>query len=199
MPRVPWLFGQGCVADRGDGKKTMARTLASTYAARVDLVWPSDSPATVTSTGVLQGGLAGSVYESGWSVWNAGTIAGTGLYLNGPASVYNVGAISGTVYGVRLLGGSAVNAGSVSGGTYGFDLTGGSFTNLSTGTISGLNGANVRAGSATVVNAGAINANPAANGIVLQTGNLLINQTGGSIFGFNGVRVNGAATVVSPH
>ncbi|MEI7713938.1 MAG: Hint domain-containing protein [Rhodospirillales bacterium] len=91
--------------------------------------------------------------------------------------------------------GTLLNAGTLAGTGYGLDLTGGSFTNRSGGLVSGVNGATIHSGAATVVNAGSIAGSSAANGIVLSGSNVLINQSGGRISGFNAVRANGAATV----
>ena len=185
------------------------------------------SGVTLTNAGTLTGPVT---LASGAILTNAatGTIAGnpTGVYASGAVNIGNAGSIAGTaLYGVFLsaggyvsnassgrivapnagifvsnAAGTVVNDGSVGGGSAVWLSSGGTVSNRSSGIIGGTNnGIFVQTTTGRVVNAGQI-VGTAQNGVILQAGGSVTNQSGGSISGydFNGVGIlNAAGTVVN--
>jgi hypothetical protein len=180
----------------------MTNMITSTSATLVTLDTAADNPTTITSTGLLTGGLY--VSYTGLAVVNAGSIAdasnsfGIKFLAGGSVTNQSDGAISG-YFGIYGEGGAVtvVNAGSISGSTGSFGLgiglsAGGSITNQSGGAISGGGGILGEGGAVTVVNAGSIAGNVA--GIELLAGGSVTNQSGGSISG--GILGEGGALTV---
>ena len=178
---------------------------------------------TVSNYGQITGGtsgFAGINLSGGGKVSNAsgGTITGhqAGVFIaNGTgATVSNAGSIASQSYGIWLLGaGSVTNAsGGIITGNYattdaaGVYLGGGgSVTNQSGGTIGGLRGVYALSGVVTVVNAGHIvgsntivgaGAAGTGAGVYIGAGGSVTNQAGGTISGYDGVSIAGAAGTV---
>jgi hypothetical protein len=183
----------------------MTNMITVTSATTVYLNMAADNPTTVTSTGLLTGGL--SVSYSGLAVVNAGSITanavGFGIEFLTAGRVTNQsgGVIGSGDEGIQGLYAAVtvVNAGSIAGGDIGGIVlsAGGSVTNQSGGAISGGHyGIQGLGAAVTVVNAGGITAS--RNGVFLNAGGSVTNQSGGAISGYHGIYgKSGAVTVVN--
>jgi len=151
----------------------MTRTISGTSDGYTLTAAPGNNPATITSAGLLNGGLYAANYAAAqWTITNAGRILGPGVCLASAGTVTNSGSIE-------------AQAGSAPG--YGVNLrAGGSVTNATGGTITGY-AAGVyvyRTSSGTVVNYGSIaGGNLAA--VNLGMGGQVTNHLGGTITGYN--------------
>ncbi|WP_296714739.1 hypothetical protein [Rhodoblastus sp.] len=161
--------------------------------------------------GTITGQTAGVSLSHGGSVSNAGSIitttaGGAGADLEQGGSINNKwgGAISGTSYGIFVLGaaGTIVNQGLISATTLaGVQLgAGGVVTNLYGAAILGQNTAvNLANVSANVVNSGSISAVAAGSaGVTIGAGGLVTNNSGGIIAGVGyAVFASGVAATVN--
>lgn len=162
------------------------------------------------ATGAISGGQFGIYSNQAATLVNAGTVSAAGAVtgtttitptavavLFGTGRVENAGGISGTKYGVYLIGaGTVANTGTIAGtGDSGVVLNGGGLLS-NTGTAAAITGARLGAylfGTRTVVNSGSIGGTGSVgDGVLLTAGGTFENQAGGRVTGARiGVRATG--------
>ena len=201
--------GWGVLIWSGAGTVTNAGTItaAGTTIAGVNIAGGAGTvtnSGTITATGTYTSGVsvrygAGTVTNSG-TITASGGMNGAGVYISrGAGAVTNSGTIRGETFGVTISG-----PGQSTGG-------GGSITNYAGGTIIGDIGVAAWDSPITVTNAGSITGTTAAasltwlgvpvtsgDGVSLNAGGAVTNQTGGTIAGARyGVYVTGGAGTVT--
>ena len=144
------------------------------------------------TTGIITG-YFGVALDGASTVVNYGTIVGgekgVQLFEGGTLTNQSGGTISANIFGVWATGpATVVNAGSIAGNENGVYLSQSYLANQITGVIS--DGVRLTDG-ATLLNAGRIGGS--SDGVYLSGGNVLTNQSGGTISGSNGVEVSSAA------
>ena len=166
------------------------------------------------ATGVISGGQFGIYSAQAGTLTNVGTVFASGAVTGtttitptavgvvfGSGQVANLGGISGTKYGVYIIGaGSVTNAGTIAGaGDSGVVLNGGGVL-LNSGTAASITGGRLGAylfGAGTVVNSGSIGGTGAAgDGVLMTAGGVFENQPGGRVTGTR-VAVRASGTVAT--
>jgi hypothetical protein len=167
------------------------------------------------ATGVISGGQFGIYSAQSATLTNVGTVSASGAVTGtttitptavgvvfGSGRVDNLGGISGTKYGVYIIGaGSVTNAGTIAGaGDSGVVLNGGGVL-LNSGTAASITGGRLGAylfANGTVVNSGSIGGTGSVgDGVLMTAGGVFENQPGGRVTGTRvGVRATG--TIATP-
>lgn len=174
----------------------------------------------VVNGGYIYGGVNGVYAYNAGSVQNSGTIIGqsdNGVYFRNGGTVTNSGTIIGGRYGVdlysrngTLVSSTVVNSGVISGGNYGVYGYGAGLSLLNTGTITGNVGVEFDGGPASITNGGVIAGSESgvflqdggtvvntgmisgATGVTIVGGGVVNNELGGTITGYDGVRMSGS-------
>lgn len=200
-----WVIGNaGTIAAGGTGAASVGIQMKGTAGSAGGTI-------SNAATGVISGGQFGIYTVQAGTLSNAGTVSAAGAttvsgsatvatsvaVLFGTGQVENSGGISGSKYGVYIIGaGTVANTGTIAGaGDSGVVLNGGGLLSNS-GTAAAISGGRLGAylfGTGTVVNSGSIaGTGTIGDGVLMMAGGVFENQAGGRVTGTRiGLRATG--------